>query len=60
MCYEVAKLLLTGAMISETMINDTITIRPMVPLSSGMLVGSLRLPFEPASDVAANYVTNAY
>lgn len=32
---------LTGAIMSETMINDTITIRPMVPLSSGIVVVEL-------------------
>lgn len=38
-------MLLTGAIISETMINETITIRPMVPLSSALSPSSLlKLP----------------
>lgn len=34
--------ILTGAIINETMIRETITIRPMVPLSS-VIIGSTEL-----------------
>lgn len=39
-----AEFLLTGAIIKHTMINDTITIRPMVPLSSTSCGGTTMGP----------------